>query len=287
MPRITLAHSPDLDDAFMWWALAAGRIDAGEFELEFILDDIESLNEKSLAGACDITAISCAQYPFVAEEYAITSCGGSFGESYGPKLVARRQTTLDDLRRKDSPIAVPGLRTTAALVTAMMLECGKDRLRPVRFDEVGRRISRGEFEAGIVIHEGQLTFAESGLHLVADAGLWWHEQTGLPLPLGLNVIKRDLDARHGAGTTGRVVGLLRASIEYGLNHREAARDAVLHLARDVTKEQADAFIAMYVSRWTVDCGREGREAIEALLAAGHRAGLLPKCARVDVEAGIR
>lgn len=288
MPRLTLAHSPDPDDAFMWWALAGagsgagGRIDRGGFEFEIILNDIQSLNDAALRSEYDIIAISCAQYPFVAERYAITSCGASFGEGYGPKLVAGRSMTVEQMREADFPIAVPGLRTTAALLTCMVLNCPISRLRPVSFETVADRVAGGEFEAGIVIHEGQLTFAGQGLHLVQDVGAWWFGRTQLPLPLGLNVIKRDLEERVGPGALRRISAVLRRSIDHAMEHRAAATKAAMPYARGITLEQADQFIRMYVNRWTLDCGAEGRRAIELLLREGYGAGALPPCGVVDV-----
>jgi len=286
MQRLTLAHSPDPDDAFMWWALSGTSgscpIDTEGFEFDIILDDIQSLNEKAMGGEFDITAISCAQYPFVADRYAITACGASFGENYGPKLVARHPISIDELRAADCPIAVPGLRTTAALLASMILGSPVGRLTPVPFDVVAERVAAGDYQAGVVIHEGQLTFADLGLHLVADVGAWWFRATGLPLPLGLNVMKRDLATRLDPGSLQRVVNVLERSIRFALDHRDDAVAAVMPFARGITPRQADEFIGMYVNRFTLDCGADGRKAVQALLEHGYRAGVLPPVVGIDI-----
>lgn len=279
--ELHLAHSPDPDDAFMWWALTnhpeTGRspMNTGRFRFTTHLVDIETANAASETGEYDITAISCAQYAQVAERYAITAAGASTGAGYGPKLVTRGKMTLDELRASKCAIASPGLRTTANLVASMMLRADAERFQPIAFDEVIHRVESGEFEAGIVIHEGQLTFHEAGLHLVADLGAWWGAQVGLPLPLGLNVAKRDLDARFGEGTLQEVASLLRASIEFAMNHRREAVDYALRYARGIPTQVADEFVRLYVNDLTLDLGDVGRRAIDTLLGAGARAGLIP------------
>ena len=289
---LTLAHSPDPDDAFMWWALTpdeSGRAPLGDSRLRFETEmlDIETLNHLSTEARYDITAISCAQYPYVADRYAITSCGASFGLNYGPKLVTRERMSIDELRADDRPVAVPGMRTTAALVTGMILECGRERFKPIPFDEVIERVASGDFDAGVVIHEGQLTYEQAGLHLVCDVGAWWHEQHDLPLPLGLNVIRRDLDDRFGEGTLDEAVRLLRNSIDLGLARREEAVAYAMRFARGVTAGEADSFIRMYVNDRTRDCGEAGRRAIQTLLSDGAGTGILPGIERIEVIEGER
>ena len=282
---LTLAHSPDPDDAFMWWALVgldSPRFDTGGIEFKGVMVDIETLNRESEAGKYDITAISCAQYPYVANTYAITSCGASFGEKYGPKLVANRPAKLRDIRQIDAKIAIPGDRTTAALLTAMMLECSADRFVAVSFEDVIERVASGEFDFGVVIHEGQLTFAESGLHLIADVGKWWFEETDFPLPLGLNVIRRSLVDDLGQGGLERVTRLLRQSIDFAMDHRARAVDYSMQYARGVSPQQADQFVRMYVNNLTLDCGIRGARAIETLLSRGGEIGWFPSVPDIDV-----
>jgi len=284
---LRLGHSPDPDDAFMWWPLTPDDdgdtpMDTGRFRFEPVMQDIETLNERSAAADLEITAISAAQYPHVADRYAITSCGASMGENYGPKLVTREPMTVENLRRGGFPIAVPGERTTAALLTAMILGAGRERFTPIPFDQVIDRVASGEFDAGVVIHEGQLTFADSGLHLVQDVGEWWHARTGLPLPLGLNVIRRDLDDLHGPGTIEAATALLRRSIDFAMGHRADAVAYAMRYARGVSEAQADEFVSMYVSAFTVDCGETGEQAIRTLLEEAANAGLAPRPQRVHV-----
>lgn len=278
----------------MWWAItpdpATGisPMDAGRFRFEAHLVDIETANRESLNGRYDITAISCAQYAHVADRYAITAAGASTGSGYGPKLVTRAPMTVDELRAADIVIASPGARTTANLVAGMMLSAGPERFQPIAFDEVIDRIASGEFDAGIVIHEGQLTFREAGLHLVQDLGAWWTERFRLPLPLGLNVARRDLDDRFGPGSLEAIGAILRASIEFGIEHRDQAVEYALRFARGIPTEVADEFVRLYVNELTLDLGSVGREAIETLLGEGAKAGLIPAAGPVElVGAGSR
>ncbi len=271
------------------------RVNRREFAFEIVLADIQTLNERAERGEYDITAISAAQYPFVQDRYAVTSCGASFGENYGPKLVVQATRAggtpaLPDLRRSDYPIAVPGLRTTAALLTALILECSFERFVAVPFDSIIERVASREFEAGVVIHEGQLSFESAGLRLVQDVGAWWWERHHLPLPLGLNVIRRDLSLREQQSsraaeqqrTLQQITSILRNSIQFGLDHRAEAVAAVMPYARGITIEQADQFISMYVNRYTLDMGARGKRAIEVLLHEGHAMGYLPKCDEIEV-----
>jgi len=278
-PTVTLAHSPDPDDAFMWWPLledAGGpAVDTAGFRFELRAADIEELNEQAEAGVHDVTALSCAQYPRVAATYAITSCGASIGDGYGPKLVARRAMDAGTLRASNPRIAIPGTRTTAAAVLGLLMDGAPFEPVPMPFDEMLDRIAGGETDAGVVIHEGQLTFTEHGLHLVADLGRWWRDRTGGPLPLGLNVIRRSLDDVHGPGTLRRLTGVLLASVEHALAHRERSVEYALGFARGLDAERADRFIEMYVNAWTLDFGPDGRAAVARLLGDAAAAGLLP------------
>lgn len=233
------------------------------------------------ASGLEITGLSCAQYPYVADRYAITSCGASMGEGYGPKLVSRQRLSMDDLNRDDVVIAVPGERTSAFAVMSLML--GKDafRYQVVPFDQIIERVRDGDFAAGLVIHEGQLTYGDAGLHLIQDLGEWWSAKFNLPLPLGVNAIRRDLDDLHGAGTLCEITDILRRSIDYALAHRQESIDYALHFARGLSNDLADRFIAMYVNKWTLDLGPQGKEAIRMFLSEGGRAGLFPQVADAD------
>jgi 1,4-dihydroxy-6-naphthoate synthase len=287
---LRLAHSPDPDDAFMWWPLLeldgrSPRIDTGRFRFEAVTADIETLNLRSHDGVYEITAMSCAQYPHVQEKYAITACGASLGDRYGPKLIAREPTTIDELRSRDVLIAVPGERTSAFGVTTLML--GRDGFRHavVPFEAIIERVAAGEFDAGLVIHEGQLTFEQAGLHLVVDVGAWWAEQFDLPLPLGVNAIRRDLNESFGPGTMDEVTVLLRQSVEFALAHRAESIDYALGFARDMGADLADEFVAMYVNTWTLDFGEQGRAAVERFLAELHAAGLTPSIGQIEFVGG--
>jgi len=259
---LTLAHSPDSDDAFMFHALAEGRI-PDALEYEHTLADIETLNREAERGTYDVTAVSFHGYASVAGTYALLTTGASFGDGYGPTIVAKKKMDLKGRR-----IAVPGLRTTAFLAARLWLP----RFEPVvtPFDQVVDRVLEGRADAALVIHEGQLTYRARGLDLVVDLGAWWKETTGLPLPLGGNAVRRSL----GPDTLAHVARDLRASIEYGLANRPAAIDHALRFARGLNRSDADRFIAMYVNQWTIDFGATGRTAIRRLLADGARAGIL-------------
>jgi 1,4-dihydroxy-6-naphthoate synthase len=292
---LRLAHSPDPDDAFMWWPLFAlrarpPRLDAGWFMFMPVMDDIEALNRRAIAAtatgeaeALEITAISCAAYPFVKDRYALTACGSSMGDAYGPKIVARETLSIDDLKKPDVVIAVPGERTTAFAAMSMLLGPNTFRYEVIPFKEIIDAVARGggRFAAGLIIHEGQLTFDASGLHQIIDLGAWWTQRFNLPLPLGVNAIRRDLDALHGAGTMVEIAGLLRQSVEYALAHREESVAYALQFARDMTSDLADEFIRLYVNKWTLDFGEIGREAVRTFLRETHRAGLTPDAGEVD------
>jgi len=270
----------------MWWPLfelegRAARIDTGRFRYEPVTADIESLNHRSGQGELEITAISCAQYPYIKDRYALTACGASLGDAYGPKIVSREPMEIDDLKSFDVVLAVPGTRTSAFAATCLLL--GKDSFRyeVVPFEQIIARVGSGEFRAGLIIHEGQLTFEQSDLRLVVDLGAWWTQRTGLPLPLGANAIRRDLDARYGDGSIVQVTATLRRSVEYALEHRREAVGYALQFARDMSAELADEFIGMYVNKMTLDFGQRGQAAVREFLRQVHEAGLAPSAGPID------
>lgn len=272
--RIRVGHSPDADDAFMFYALAKGRIDTGRYRFEHELVDIETLNRRALGGDLELTAVSLHAYAYLDDIYMLCSCGASMGDQYGPMVVARRAVALDKLG--EMTIAVPGLRTTAYL--ALRLCLGVDfKHTVVPFDRIIEAVERGEHEgqpidAGLIIHEGQITYTDQNLKLIVDTGKWWFERTGLPLPLGANAVRRDL----GEEVIRDVHRLLRESIAYGLEHRQDALDYAMSFSRGLEREKADRFVDMYVNDWTLDFGPVGREAVARLLAEGHAAGVIPR-----------
>lgn len=270
---IRVANSPDSDDAFMFYALAKDKLDTGELRFEHELSDIESLNRRALTGELEVTAISIHAYAYLSDKYALLNSGSSMGDRYGPRLVAREPMSREDLVGKT--IAIPGEWTTAFL--AFRLYQPETEYVVVNFDEIMDYVKDGKADAGIIIHEGQVTYADEGMELVVDLGEWWYGETGLPLPLGGNAVRRDL----GEETTREVARLLRESIEYALAHRQEALAYALDYARDLPPELADKFVGMYVNEWTVDYGDTGREAVRTLLRRGHEAGLIPE--RVEVE----
>lgn len=280
--RLTLAHSPDPDDAFMWWPLfgldgGGAVIDTDRFQFGQVTEDIESLNQRAQTkGDLDITALSCAQYARVADRYMLTACGASVGDAYGPKLVSAAPMTIAQLRGKT--IATPGAGTTAFAVLSLMLGVDAFTPRHVDFAAVADEVTSGRVDAGVVIHEGQLTYEADGLHLIADLGQWWQAETGLLLPLGVNAVRRDLDDRFGPGTLDAVSQLLRESIEHASAHREQSIAYALNFARGVTPQQADTFVEMYVNQWTLDFGARGIAAVEGLLHRTAAAGLTPEIA---------
>jgi 1,4-dihydroxy-6-naphthoate synthase len=267
---IRLAHSPDSDDAFMFYALAAGKIATGERRYEHELQDIESLNQRALKGELDVTAVSMHAYAYLAEQYALLPHGASIGDRYGPRLVAREAAPQDPRSAiKGAHIAIPGRLTTAALA----LRLYQPEFEPVEiaFDEIEEAVTRGDVDAGILIHEGQLTYSQGGLHLWVDMGEWWFEETGLPLPLGGNAVRRDL----GDEVVRAISQDLRASIVYGLEHRQEALDYAMRYARGLDRTLADEFVGMYVNDYTVDYGEKGRRAVHTLLERGADAGIIP------------
>jgi 1,4-dihydroxy-6-naphthoate synthase len=271
---IRVGHSPDPDDAFMFYALAHDAIDTGRYRFEHELVDIETLNRRAFSGELELTALSMHAYAHLSDRYVLCSCGASMGDRYGPMVVAPRTYTLADLSGRT--IAVPGTLTTAYL--ALRLCLGEDfPYVIVPFDEIIDAVAAGQYQgrrvdAGLIIHEGQLTYHRSGLELVVDTGQWWFGETGLPLPLGANGVRRDL----GAATIRDVNRLLRESIDYGLLHREKALDHALGYGRGLDRDMADQFVGMYVNNWTLDFGPRGRQAVIELLARGHAAGVIPK-----------
>ena len=273
---IHVAHSPDSDDAFMFWALAADKLDTGDLRYVHELADIETLNRRALAGELEVSAVSIHAYAHLADRYALLGCGASMGDGYGPRLVARAASPADPRAAlRGRRIAVPGLLTTAYLA----LRLYQPEFEPVvvPFDRIEDAVLAGDVEAGLLIHEGQLTFAEAGLKLWTDLGAWWLADTGLPLPLGGNVVRRDL----GEPVVAQIARDLRASIRYGLEHREPALAHAGRYSRGLSEEHTDTFVGMYVNQWTVDWGPRGRRAVQLLLDRGAGAGVIP--ARVAVE----
>lgn len=336
-PILSLGHSPDPDDAFMWWPLfeldgQPPRLETGRFRFRQVAADIETLNRwsetamndvrnravsrehpaasppaepwadgldarsdgKPFAPAIareiplplDITAISCAQYPAVQDRYALTACGASMGERYGPKLVARKHMSIDELRATGVVIAVPGTRTSAFAALSILL--GKDafRYRVIPFEQIIERVAQGEFDAGLIIHEGQLNFAAAGLNLIEDLGAWWWRRSGLPLPLGVNMIRRDLEVLHGPGTLREVTQTLLASVNFALEHREQSVEYALKFARGMDEALANHFIELYVNTWTLDFGETGRRAVSVFLNETHRAGLTAPLRHLDFVEGV-
>lgn len=265
---LTLGHSPDPDDAFMFYGLVTGKIDTGDLRFEQLLEDIETLNQRARRGELDVTALSVHAYAYVAELYALLPCGASIGDGYGPLVVSNRKIRRGDLRKLR--IAIPGEMTTAFLTLRLCV--GEFDFAAVPFDEIPDRVASGEFDAGLIIHEGQLTYAESGLHLLVDLGEWWKEETGLPLPLGVNGVRKEL----GDDLMRRVYELTRTSIDYGLAHREQALQYAMGWARGIDESLTDRFVGMYVNEYTLDCGESGHRAIRELLRRGYEAGVLPK-----------
>jgi 1,4-dihydroxy-6-naphthoate synthase len=271
---IRVGHSPDPDDAFMFHALASGRIDTGDYEFSHELVDIETLNRRAFRAELELTAVSIHAYAFLHDKYILCNCGASMGDGYGPMVVARAASAVEDL--KSQTIAVPGKLTSAYLALRLCLDADFAAVE-VPFDEIIPVVAAGEYrgqaiDAGLIIHEGQLTYCDHDLKLIVDLGRWWQEQTGLPLPLGANAVRKNL----GTETIRAVERLLKSSIEYGLAHREEALAYALQFGRDLDAAQADQFVGMYVNDWTLDFGERGRQAVAEFLAQGHAAGVLPE-----------
>jgi len=271
--EITVAHSPDSDDAFMFYGMATNKVRVPGVKFTHTLCDIETLNRKAMEGFYDITAISFHAYPYIQDKYALMPSGGSVGEGYGPMIVAARTISADELAKVK--IAVPGTMTTAYL--ALKLYAPNAITEVVPFDQIIPRVLEGKYEAGLIIHEGQLTFDRQGLHRVVDMGKWWREKTGMPLPLGGNAIRREL----GGELINSCCGALRDSIQYALDHREEALQYAMQFARDLDAQLADKFVGMYVNERTVDYGKDGRDAIVKLLEMGYDAGIIPHKPNVE------
>jgi 1,4-dihydroxy-6-naphthoate synthase len=271
---ITVGHSPDPDDAFMFYALAHDKLDTGDLRFRHELQDIETLNRRAMRGELEVSAVSIHAYAHLLDKYALLPSGCSMGDRYGPMVVARGPLTVEQL--KTTRIAVPGTLTTAFLTLRLLLPGGFS-YEVLPFDRIIGAVAEGKYDAGLIIHEGQLTFQNQGLHLVVDLGVWWQEKTGLPLPLGGNVVRRDL----GADTIRQISRLLKESIRYSLDHRDAALAYALQYARDMDKGLADRFVGMYVNDWTLDYGPRGREAVRRLLEEGHKAGVIPSAVNVE------
>ncbi|HKT58742.1 MAG TPA: MqnA/MqnD/SBP family protein [Gemmatimonadales bacterium] len=277
MPRtIRVAHSPDSDDAFMFYALAEGKIDTGDLRYVHELSDIETLNQRARRAELEVTAVSIHAYAYLWRDYALLGSGSSMGDGYGPRLVASRPRPGDprsDLR--GLRVGVPGKLTTACLALELYQPDVVEVVIP--FDRIEDAVHEGAVDVGLLIHEGQLTYADTGLHLWTDLGAWWMEDTGLPLPLGGNAVRRDL----GRSVIDQIARDLRASIVYALEHRAPALAHAKQFNRGIGDERTDTFVGMYVNQWTVDYGPRGRQAVQTLLDRGHAAGLIPE--RVEVE----
>jgi 1,4-dihydroxy-6-naphthoate synthase len=270
---IRVGHSPDPDDAFMFHALANDKIDTGRYRFTHQLQDIETLNRRALNGELELTAVSLHGYAYMTDKYALCACGCSMGDNYGPMIVARQPGSLGDFRGKK--IAVPGTLTTAFLALKLALPEFEFEVHP--FDEILNIVESGRVDAGLIIHEGQLTYQNQGLHLIVDLGQWWQKETGLPLPLGGNAIRRDL----GPQAMQEVTALLKQSIRYALDHRAEALAYALQFGRDLDRSQADKFVGMYVNDWTIDFGDRGRQAVSTLLDRAYQAKIIPNPVQLE------
>jgi 1,4-dihydroxy-6-naphthoate synthase len=273
MTTIHVAHSPDSDDAFMFYALAAGKIDTEGLTYVHELQDIETLNHRAMRGELEVTAVSIHAYAYLSDRYALLPHGASMGDRYGPRLVARTPMRREEIRGKR--IAIPGMLTSAYLAMRMFEPDFHAVVTP--FDQIEDAVIQGKADLGLLIHEGQLTFAEQGLHLLQDLGEWWFGETGLPLPLGGNVVRKDL----GEGLTQKISRHLHDSIAYGLEHRTAALDHSMRYARGLDRSKADTFVGMYVNDWTLDYGDRGRRAVRDFLQRGVQAGLITRPVTVE------
>src|SRR5215216_3952682 len=271
--EITLGHSPDPDDAFMFYALAAGKIDTGGLSFRHIIEDIETLNRRAMNAELDVTAISIHAYAYVLDRYALLTSGASMGDNYGPLVIAREPMSVGELRRVK--VAVPGEMTTAYL--SLRLCAGDVKTTVIAFDKIMDAVESKEADAGLLIHEGQLTYSARGFTKGVDLGEWWKSETGLPLPLGGNAIKKSL----GPELIKRVSDLLRESIEYGLKNREVAVRHSMKYGRGMEESLTDKFVGMYVNDYTIDYGDEGREAVRLLLDRAFKAGIIPRPVRLE------
>ncbi len=270
---VTVAHSPDSDDAFMFYALATNKVGLPGVKFKHVLSDIEDLNRRALEGEFEVTAVSFHAYPYLQDKYRLLNHGGSVGYGYGPMIVAARPMTLEEVRGKT--IAIAGDRTTSNLVLRLWEPGVKTQV--IAFDAIIPAIVEGKAEAGLLIHEGQLTYSSAGLHKVLDLGKWWLDETGLPLPLGGNVVRRDLPEPFAE----KLSGVLKASIQYGLDHREEALSYAHQFARDMDDRLADQFVGMYVNERTLRYGDDDKRAIAELLRRGHAAGVIPVAPQLD------
>lgn len=270
---IHIAHSPDSDDAFMFYALAEGKIDTEGLKFVHVLKDIETLNREAMKGTYEISAVSIHAYAYLADKYALLGSGASMGEKYGPMVVAKQTMSADQL--KNRRIAVPGTLTTAFLVLKI-LEPNFEHIT-LPFDQILDSVQKGEVSAGLIIHEGQLQYQDLGLKLIVDLGEWWHNQTGLPLPLGGNAVRRDL----GSNLMKKLARLQKASIAYGLTHREQALEHALRYARGLDAKMADRFVGMYVNERTLDYGDDGKKAVHTLLDLAYRKKLIPSLLPIE------
>lgn len=268
---IHVAHSPDSDDAFMFYALAEGKLDTGDLRYEHELSDIESLNRRALKADLEVSAVSIHAYAHLHRTYALLASGSSMGDGYGPRLVSKSPAPADPREAlRGLRVGIPGTLTTAALALRLYQPAVVEVIIP--FDQIEDAVHRGDVDVGLLIHEGQLTYADDGLQLWEDLGAWWGRETGLPLPLGGNVVRRDL----GPAVTAQVARDLRASIEYALAHRRPALEHAKQFNRGIGDERTDTFVGMYVNEWTVDYGPRGREAVQLLLDRAFEAGLIPE-----------
>ena len=264
--EIKLAHSPDSDDAFMFYALATHKLQTPGYRYTHVLSDIQTLNEAALTETYDVTAVSFAAYPSIRDKYVLLDCGASFGEGYGPIVVAAKSMKKEDI--KGRRIAVPGLKTSAYLSLKLYEPNFEAVVMP--FDKILDAVQDELVDAGLLIHEGQLLYPQMGLHKVLDLGIWWHEQTGMPLPLGGNAVRKALGP-----DVGRLISrTIRESVEYGLEHREDALKYAMQFARDMETELADQFVGMYVNKWTLGYGEKGKQAVQELITRGTRAGVI-------------
>ena len=271
--KITVAHSPDSDDAFMFYGLATNKLDTGALTFTHVLKDIQTLNEEAMRGTYDVTAISFHAYAYIAEKYVLLPHGASIGENYGPVLVSREPTKPEEI--SSLKVAVPGTLTSAFL--ALRIFNPEFEYEVVPFDEIIEAVQQGSCDAGLLIHEGQLFYESIGLHKVVDLGEWWHQRTGLPLPMGGNAIRRDL----GPELMREVSTALRESIRYALDHREDALQYAMQFARDMDTDLADRFVAMWVNDLTLDYTERGREAVARLLSEGFECGIIPNNVTVE------
>lgn len=271
--EITLGHSPDPDDAFMFYALAADKIDTHGITFNHIIQDIETLNRRAMNAELDVTAVSIHAYAYVLDQYALLTSGASMGDDYGPLVISREPMSVEQLR--SATIAVPGIMTTAYLTLRLCM--GEVKTVVVPFDRIMDSVEQGDVDAGLLIHEGQLTYTARGFHKVIDLGEWWMLETGLPLPLGGNAIKKSL----GPELIALVSKLLRQSIEFGLENREVAVRHSMKYGRGMAESLTDKFVGMYVNDYTIDYGEKGREAVKLLLERAHEAGIIPRPVRLE------